>query len=66
MSSKDAQPIVTPNNYGPAVNVVTWFLGATTVLFVIARFTTKVALAQSIRVDDGLVFVALVWMDDRL
>ena len=60
MSSNPTQPIVTANNFGPAVNVTTWFLGSTAVLFVIARLTTKVALAQRIRIDDGLLITALV------
>ena len=62
MASNATQPIVTPNNYGPAVHVLTWFLGSTAVLFVIARLTTKVILAQRIRIDDGLLVISLVRM----
>ncbi|CAD6581439.1 MAG: hypothetical protein ASARMPREDX12_000463 [Alectoria sarmentosa] len=61
MSSNPTHPIVTANNFGPAVNVTTWFLGSTAVLFVIARLTTKVALAQRIRIDDGLLITALLF-----
>ena len=60
MSLNATQPIVTARNFGPAVNVVTWFLGSTAVLFVITRLTTKVVLAQRIRIDDGLLITALV------
>ena len=52
--------MVTANNFGPVVNIVTWFLNATAVLFVVARFTTKIALNQRIRIDDGLLIIALV------
>ena len=61
MSSTAAQPIVTADNFGPIVNVITWFLGSTAVLFVIARLATKLVLAQSIRIDDGLLVTSLIF-----
>ena len=61
MSSTATQPIVTANNFGPVVNVITWFLGSTAVLFVIARLATKLVLAQSIRIDDGLLVTSLIF-----
>lgn len=60
MSSNTSQPTVTPNNLGPAVNVITWFLNATAVLFTIARLMTKIALNQRIQIDDGLLITAMV------
>ena len=60
MPSSTSQPMVAANNLGPLVNVITWFLNATAVLFVVARFTTKIALNQRIRIDDGLLITALV------
>ena len=47
------------------MNVITWLLGSTAVLFVIARLTTKVVLAQRIRIDDGLLILALVRLKGR-
>ena len=61
MSSIAAQPIVTANDFGPVVNVITWFLGSTTLLFVVARLATKLVLAQSIRLDDGLLVTSLIF-----
>ena len=65
MSSNATHPLVTANNFGPAVNVVTWFAGSTAVLFVIARLATKVVLAQRIRIDDGLLVTSLVRRKER-
>ena len=65
MSSNSTQPVVTSNNFGPAVNVITWFLGSTVVLFVIARLVTKIVLAQRIRIDDGFLMLALVRMKEK-
>lgn len=52
--------MITKNNLGPLVNIITWFLDATAVLFVVARLTTKVALNQRIRIDDGLLIISMV------
>lgn len=47
------------DDLGPAVNVVTWFLGATAFFAVLARTVTKNILSQ-IAADDYIVFAALV------
>ena len=54
------QTFATANDVGPAVNVVTWFLGVAFVLFVVARLTTKLYLAQSLGLDDLFIITATV------
>lgn len=54
------QTFATANNVGPAVNVTTWFLGVAVVLFVIARLTTKIYLAQRLSVEDFFIITAAV------
>ena len=60
MSSNTSHHTVTANNRGPAVNVITWILNATAVLFVVARLATKLALNQHIQIDDGVLITSLV------
>lgn len=54
------QTFATANDAGPAVNVTTWFLGVAVVLFVIARLTTKIYLAQRLSLDDSFIITATV------
>ena len=54
------QTFATANDVGPAVSVITWFLGVAVVLFVVARLTTKIYLAQSLGLDDSLIITATV------
>ena len=54
------QTFATTDNVGPAVNVFTWLLGVAVVLFVVARLTTKVYLAQALGLDDSFIITAAV------
>lgn len=54
------QTFATADNIGPAVNVITWLLGVAVVLFVVARLTTKVYLAQALGLDDSFIITAAV------
>lgn len=60
MSTNDRHPIATPDDYGPVINIVTWFLLVTTTLAVIARIATKVVISRRTDADDYVTFVALV------
>ena len=53
------QHTATREDLGPAINVVTWFLGAMAFLAVLARTVTKRILSR-IAADDYLVVAALV------
>lgn len=59
-SMSSTQTFATADNVGPAVNVITWLLGVAVVLFVIARLTTKVYLAQALGLDDSFIITAAV------
>ena len=54
------QTFATADNVGPAVNVITWLLGVAVILFVVARLTTKVYLAQALGLDDSFIITAAV------
>lgn len=60
MSLSSTQPLVTPDDQGTIVSVVTWFLLVATTLAVVARVATKLAVARKIGGDDYMIFVALV------
>ena len=49
-----------PTNHGPVVAVVTWFLTVASVLWVIIRVGTKLALSRKLANDDYLIIIALV------
>lgn len=49
-----------PTNHGPVVAVVTWFLTVASVLWVIIRVGTKLALSRKLATDDYLIIIALV------
>ena len=59
-SMSSTQTFATANDVGPAVSVITWFLGVAVVLFVVARLATKLYLAQSLGLDDSLIITATV------
>ena len=59
-SMSSTQTFATADNIGPAVNVITWLLGVAVVLFVVARLTTKVYLAQALGLDDSFIITAAV------
>lgn len=47
-------------NHGPLVSVITWLLGITLVLSVVARISTRYAVVRQIRLDDITIAIALV------
>ena len=49
-----------PTNHGPVVAVMTWFLTVASVLWVVVRVGTKLALSRKLAPDDYLIFTALV------
>ncbi|MCJ1246644.1 hypothetical protein MMC30_003853 [Trapelia coarctata] len=57
-TSPPSQPLVTPDNYAPVVNVITWFLLAVNVLWVFARLVTRLILSRSLGRDDAVIVVA--------
>ncbi|MCJ1310347.1 hypothetical protein MMC25_004011 [Agyrium rufum] len=52
---------VTINDLGPAVNVVTWVLGAATGLTILTRFATKYALSRRPGIDDAAIVLATIF-----
>ncbi|KAI4282999.1 MAG: hypothetical protein L6R35_005268 [Caloplaca aegaea] len=56
-----SQRVDSPSNHGPIVSIVTWFLLAATVLAVVARVTTKIAISKRLTSDDFLIFLALAF-----
>ncbi|MCJ1361828.1 hypothetical protein MMC16_000928 [Acarospora aff. strigata] len=61
MSSASTQPLVTSDDQGTVVSVVTWFLLVATTLMVIVRVATKLAVARKISGDDYMIFAALLF-----
>ena len=56
-------PIQTdPYNPSAVVSITTWFLMVASVLALVARISTKMALSRKLKVDDFTIFVALVSM----
>ncbi|KAL8968192.1 MAG: hypothetical protein Q9197_005013 [Variospora fuerteventurae] len=56
-----SQRVDSPSNHGPIVSILTWFLLAATVLAVVARVTTKMAISKRLTNDDFLIFLALAF-----
>lgn len=50
----------TPENHGPIINVVTWFLLVAAVLWVVTRIGTKFAVSRGVAIDDILILISLV------
>ncbi|KAL9118548.1 MAG: hypothetical protein Q9187_004904 [Circinaria calcarea] len=59
MSTSNRHPKATPDDYGPVINIITWFLLVTTTLAVIVRIATKLAISRRTDADDYVTFVAL-------
>lgn len=49
-----------PENHGPLVSVITFFLVITAFLSVVARLGTRYAVVRSLRWDDVTIIVAMV------
>ena len=52
--------IVTPQNYGPLVGVVSWVLLVVSVLATVTRIWIKLAISWTLSIDDTMLCVALV------
>ncbi|RDL36097.1 Uncharacterized protein BP5553_06709 [Venustampulla echinocandica] len=55
------QPLDSPENHGPLINVMTWFLVVASTLTVLTRIATKWLVSKRVQLDDGLVFVSLLF-----
>ena len=62
LTTTDAPLWETPENHGPLVSVVTWFLVITAFLSVLARLGTRYAVVRSFRWDDAFIVLAIVWL----
>ena len=60
MSSVSGPHTATADNYGPIVNAVSWVFMVSTVLGVVARVATRIAVSRGFGLDDGFIFIALV------
>jgi hypothetical protein len=54
------QPLDGPNNHGPLVNVLTWFLIIVSFLTVSTRIATKWLVSKKVNIDDAMISVSLV------
>ena len=62
LTNTDAPLWETSENHGPLVSVVTWFLVITAFLSVMARLGTRYAVMRSLRWDDAVIILAMVWL----
>ena len=60
MSFTKRKSFDSPTNHGPVVAVVTWFMAVASVLWVLSRVGTKLAISRKIALEDYLIFIALV------
>ena len=60
LASTDAPLWNTPKNHGPLVSVISWFLGITAFLSILARVATRVAVVRQLRWDDASIMFAMV------
>ena len=60
MSTLESQWNAAEENYGPAINVTAWFLLVISVLAVIARSSTKLAVFRKLDMDDWVISAAVV------
>ena len=56
--SRDA---ITPDNYSPVVNIVTWILLVSMVLAVCAKVAMKIIGRHSFNIDDSMLVAAMVF-----
>ncbi|TVY16638.1 hypothetical protein LARI1_G003867, partial [Lachnellula arida] len=54
------QPLATPDNHGPLINVLAWFLVVASSLTVFTRITTKWLVSHRITIDDGMISISLL------
>lgn len=55
-----SQHVDSPHNHEAIISVVTWFLAVSTILSVITRMATKLAISRRVNGDDAVIFGALV------
>ncbi|KAL8897668.1 MAG: hypothetical protein Q9207_007098 [Kuettlingeria erythrocarpa] len=51
-------PTISGDNYGPVVNVITWFLLVATIITVITRTAMRWALTRKVHLDDAVILAA--------
>lgn len=54
---------VSVNDYRPVVNVMTWFLMATTIIGVTVKVWIKIATSKTLDADDGILLFSLVSLE---
>jgi hypothetical protein len=54
------QPLDGPNNHGPLINVLTWFLAIVSFLTVSTRIATKWLVSKKLNTDDAMISASLV------
>lgn len=60
LTTTDAPLWETPENHGPLVSVITWFLVITAFLAMLARVSTRFTAVRQVRLDDVAIVVAMV------
>jgi hypothetical protein len=55
-----SQPLDGPNNHGPLINVLTWFLAIVSFLTVSTRIATKLLVSKKVSTDDAMISASLV------
>jgi hypothetical protein len=59
------QPLDGPNNHGPLINVLTWFLAIVSFLTVSTRIATKLLVSKKVNTDDAMISTSLVSVLDE-
>ena len=60
MASLLSREAITPDNYSPVVNIVTWILLASMVLAVCTKVSMKVVGRRTFNTDDSILVAAMV------
>ncbi|KAI3390863.1 hypothetical protein diail_8473 [Diaporthe ilicicola] len=59
--SASSQPVVTPDDFSSIPKIISWFLGVTSVLFVITKIVTKLSMTRTFAIDDAAIITALAF-----
>lgn len=60
LTTTDAPRWESPQNHGPLISILAWFLIITSFLSILARVATRYAVVRQLRGDDAIIIVALV------
>lgn len=55
-----ARPLNSPDDHGPMINVISWFLMVLSLLAILARYATKWAVQRAFRWEDAWMISAAV------